>query len=268
VAVSDGPGDYADDMECAWNITSVGPITIVFKAFSTEADYDFLTVVDGQSGDVLRRYTGTALPASLNTNATSLRVVFTSDGGVASVGFEIEAFALAPGGTWVPTALPTTGSPTGAPTAVPTWAAATGALGLSCATIAHDAHRTSRRTRTHADMRAASAMHRRNSNPHKAITHDTFAYDTHMEPLQRESTSNAHTHAYTGRRAHGSSHRLPPVCRLYLGARKQQHVSCHLLSYRDRRRLQRCGRRQREDVCWPNHWPIRTEGLLLVPRRR
>ena len=138
VAVSDGPGDYADDMECAWNITSVGPITIVFKAFSTEADRDFLTVVDGQSGDVLRRYSGTALPAVLRTNATSLRVVFTSDGGVASVGVEIEAFALAPGGTWAPTALPTTGSPTGAPTALPTWAAATGALGLSCATIAHD----------------------------------------------------------------------------------------------------------------------------------
>jgi len=138
VAVSDGPGDYADDMECAWNITSVGPITIVFKAFATEADYDFLTVVDGQSGDVLRRYTGETMPAVLRTNATSLRVVFTSDGGVSSGGFELEAFALAPGGTWAPTALPTTGSPTGAPTALPTWAAATGALGLSCATIAHD----------------------------------------------------------------------------------------------------------------------------------
>ena len=135
MAVSDGPGDYADDMECAWNITSVGPITIVFKAFSTEADRDFLTVVDGQSGDVLRRYSGTALPAPLRTNATSLRVVFTSDGGVSSGGFELEAFALVPGGSWAPTALPTTSSPSGAPTAPPTWAAATGALWLRCATV-------------------------------------------------------------------------------------------------------------------------------------
>jgi hypothetical protein len=39
-------------------------------------------------------------------------------------------------------------SSTPSATATPTWAAATGALGLSCATIAHDAHRTSRRTRT------------------------------------------------------------------------------------------------------------------------
>ena len=113
MAVSDGPGDYADDMECAWSITSVGPITIVFKGFSTEADCDFLKVFDGKSGDVLGSFSGETLPALLSTNATSLRVVFTSDGGIASVGFELEAFALVPGGTW---------APTGAPTALPTWA--------------------------------------------------------------------------------------------------------------------------------------------------
>ena len=113
VAVSDGPGDYADDMECIWNINSSGLITIVFKAFSTEADYDFLKVFDGTSGDVLGSFSGETLPEVLSTNATTLRVVFTSDGGVASVGFELEAFALVPGGTW---------APTGTPTALPTWA--------------------------------------------------------------------------------------------------------------------------------------------------
>jgi hypothetical protein len=122
VAVSDGPGDYADDMECAWNITSVGPITIVFKAFSTEANRDFLRIFDGESGDVIGSFSGETLPALLSTNATSLRIMFTSDGGVASGGFELEAFALVPGGTWAPTGTPTTGSPTGAPTALPTWA--------------------------------------------------------------------------------------------------------------------------------------------------
>ena len=113
VAVSDGPGDYADDMECAWNITSVGPITIVFKAFATEADYDFLRIVDGKSGDVLGSFSGETLPAVLNTNATSLRVVLTSDSSSSSAGFELEAFGLMPGGTW---------APTGTPTALPTWA--------------------------------------------------------------------------------------------------------------------------------------------------
>ena len=113
MAVSDGPGDYADDMECVWNITSSGPITIVFKAFATEADHDFLRIFDGQSGDVLRRYTGETLPAVLSTNATSLRIVFTSDSSSSSAGFELEAFGLMPGGTW---------APTGTPTALPTWA--------------------------------------------------------------------------------------------------------------------------------------------------
>ena len=107
VAVSDGPGDYADDMECEWNINSVGPITIVFKAFSTEADYDFLRIFDGTSGDVLGIFSGETLPAVLNTNATSLRVVLTSDSSSSSAGFELEAFGLMPGGTWAPTGMPT-----------------------------------------------------------------------------------------------------------------------------------------------------------------
>ena len=113
VAVSDGPGDYADDMECEWNINSVGPITIVFKAFSTEADYDFLKIFEGKSGDVLGSFSGETLPKVLSTNATSLRVVFTSDSSSSSAGFALEAFALVPDGTW---------APTGAPTALPTWA--------------------------------------------------------------------------------------------------------------------------------------------------
>ena len=113
VAVSDGPGDYADDMECIWNINSSGPITIVFEAFSTEADYDFLKVFDGTSGDVLGSFSGETLPEVLSTNATSLRVVFASDSFTSSAGFALEAFALVPGGTW---------APTGAPSALPTWA--------------------------------------------------------------------------------------------------------------------------------------------------
>jgi hypothetical protein len=113
VAVSDGPGDYAEELECVWNINSSGPITIVFKTFSTEADCDFLKVFDGTSGDVLGSFSGETLPEVLSTNATSLRVVFMSDSFTSSVGFELEAFALVPGGTW---------APTGAPTALPTWA--------------------------------------------------------------------------------------------------------------------------------------------------
>ncbi len=113
VAVSDGPGDYANNMKCIWNINSSGPITIVFKSFSTEKCCDFLRISDGKSGDGLGNFSGEILPSSLSFNATSLRVVFTSDSDSSSVGFDLEAFALVPGGTW---------APTGAPTALPTWA--------------------------------------------------------------------------------------------------------------------------------------------------
>jgi hypothetical protein len=130
VVVSNGPGDYADDMECIWNINSSGPITIVFKTFSTEELCDFLTISDGKSGDVLGSFSGDTLPAPLSTNATSLRVVFTSECGVSSVGFE--AFTLVPGGTWAPTWAPTTATPTTATptTATPTWAPDTTGVAL------------------------------------------------------------------------------------------------------------------------------------------
>jgi hypothetical protein len=110
VAVSDGPGNYADNMESIWNINSSGPITIVFKAFATEECCDFLTISDGQSGNVLGSFSGEALPALLSTNATSLRVVLTSNVAVSSGGFALEAFALVPGGSWAPTGTPTTGT--------------------------------------------------------------------------------------------------------------------------------------------------------------
>ncbi len=71
VAVSDGPGDYADDMECAWSITSSGPITIVFKAFATEECCDFLTISDGQSGNVLGSFSGEA--PCVSTRVSTLR---------------------------------------------------------------------------------------------------------------------------------------------------------------------------------------------------
>ena len=119
VPVSDGPGDYADNVQCTWLITAAGPITVVFKAFATEARFDFVTLVDGTGGEV--RYSGVAVPPPFSTISTSLTIVFTSDIRTGSSGFELEVFALVPGGTWAPTAAPTTAAPTAAPTtAAPT----------------------------------------------------------------------------------------------------------------------------------------------------
>ncbi len=113
--VSDGPGDYAHNTQCTWRITAAGPITVVFKAFATEEGYDIVTLVDGTGGEV--RYSGVAVPPPFSTNSTSLTIVFTSDSVGGSSGFELEVFALMPGGTWAPTtAVPTTAAPTTAPT--------------------------------------------------------------------------------------------------------------------------------------------------------
>ena len=118
--VSDGPGDYADNAQCTWLVTAAGPIAVVFKAFATEQGIDFVTLFDGTRGEV--RYSGVAVPPPFSTNSTSLTILFTSDSSKGSSGFELEVFALMPGGTWAPTAAPATAVPT---TAVPTTAAPT-----------------------------------------------------------------------------------------------------------------------------------------------
>jgi hypothetical protein len=115
VPVSDGPGDYAHNTQCTWRITAAGPITVVFQAFATEENYDFVTLVDGAGGEV--RYSGVAMPPPFSTNSTSLTIVFTSDGSSGSSGFELELLALVPGVTWAPTAAPRwTNAPTNYPT--------------------------------------------------------------------------------------------------------------------------------------------------------
>ncbi len=118
--LSDGPGVYALNVECVWLVEAPGPITVVFTRFHTLADYDFLEIFDGTGDDagLLASASGPALPEPLFANSTSVKIVFTSTGYVTFSGFELELFALAPGGTWVPT---------GVPTAAPTWASESGA---------------------------------------------------------------------------------------------------------------------------------------------
>ena len=120
LVLSDGPGVYALNVECVWLVEAPGPITVVFTRFHTQADYDFLEIFDGTGDDagLLANASGPALPEPLFANSTSVKIVFTSTGYVTFSGFELELFALAPGGTWVPT---------GVPTAAPTWASESGA---------------------------------------------------------------------------------------------------------------------------------------------
>ncbi len=123
--LSDGPGVYANNVECVWLVDAPGPIRVVFAHFHTEAGSDFLKIYDGTgddaalllTGDDEASFSGAALPESFTTNSTSLAIVFTSGGSISFSGFELELFALEPGGTW---------APTGGPTAPPTWASQSG----------------------------------------------------------------------------------------------------------------------------------------------
>ncbi len=119
--LSDGPGVYAFNVECVWLVEAPGPITVVFTHFHTLADYDFLEIFDGTGDDagLLASASGPALPEPLFSNSTSVKIVFTSTGYITFSGFELELFALVPGGTWFPT---------GVPTAAPTWASESGAI--------------------------------------------------------------------------------------------------------------------------------------------
>ena len=167
VPVSDGAGDYADNTQCTWAVTAAGPITVVFKAFATEAGYDFVTLSDGTGRNA--SYSGVAVPPPFSTNATSLTIVFTSDGSGVSGGFELEVFALVPGGTWAPTAAPTTAVPTtGTPTtAVPTYAPDTPGTSKHAHTPPH-AHTFAR---THSDVYAQTLMRTHNRTRTGTLAH-------------------------------------------------------------------------------------------------
>ena len=114
--LSDGPGSYADSVECIWLVEAAGPITAIFKSFRTQADCDFVFISEAADAPA-RNFSGRDLPPPFSTNATSITVKFTSDAGIHYSGFELELRAFVPGGT--PTGVPTAcaRAPTGMETA-------------------------------------------------------------------------------------------------------------------------------------------------------
>jgi hypothetical protein len=108
--LSDGPGVYANNLECIWLIEASGPINIAFNTFDTEENYDVLYIIDG-SGDE-RHFSGSMLPASFTTRSPNITVKFTSDHVIRYFGFELVLYSLGREGAM---------APTGIPTAAPTW---------------------------------------------------------------------------------------------------------------------------------------------------
>ena len=78
---------YTDSMRCTWVITGVPPIELEFISFANV--WDVVTVYRGHGTDVvLRKFSGTDLPARLRVGASAMTVIFTtSDGGGNRDGF-------------------------------------------------------------------------------------------------------------------------------------------------------------------------------------
>ena len=77
--------DYTRNMNCTWAISGVPPIELTVTSLDTEADYDYVTVYDGQK--MLREYTGSVLPPPLRVMDAAMTVTFASDGSTNAKGF-------------------------------------------------------------------------------------------------------------------------------------------------------------------------------------
>ncbi|MEI6123167.1 MAG: C10 family peptidase [Bacteroidota bacterium] len=90
-----GPSNYQNNSDCMWLIDpteTVTKITLSFKAFSTEATNDVVTVYDGNStsSPVLGTYSGSTLPASISSTGDQLLVRFQTNASVVNSGWKIE----------------------------------------------------------------------------------------------------------------------------------------------------------------------------------
>jgi hypothetical protein len=79
--LSDGPGDYHDQMDCKWNVEAQGPITVVFTDLNTK-DGDVLTITE--PGGTPQTWSGDlkSLPQSrrsFTSKAARITVTFTSN---------------------------------------------------------------------------------------------------------------------------------------------------------------------------------------------
>ncbi|KAI8502505.1 CUB and sushi domain-containing protein 1 [Branchiostoma belcheri] len=94
------PEQYGTDQDCVWVIRGCGgPVTLSFRSFQTEEDYDFLKIYEGSldtaalesSGDTPSvEYSGQPDSKNYTSTTSVLYLQFTSDGSVTDSGFWID----------------------------------------------------------------------------------------------------------------------------------------------------------------------------------
>ncbi len=74
-------GDYSNNMDCQWNISSNTVLELVFLRFNTQTSTDVVRVYNGRSSStpLIATYSGSSLPAPIISATNNLYVTFTSD---------------------------------------------------------------------------------------------------------------------------------------------------------------------------------------------
>ena len=91
----DKTGGYGHGHDCNWHLACSDPAAsplLVFTSFSTEANYDFVTIYDGDSNDApqIGRFHGEDLPGGdqgLQSTGSNMLVRLTTDGSISREGF-------------------------------------------------------------------------------------------------------------------------------------------------------------------------------------
>ena len=100
--VTDNSGalDYRNSMTCDKLIqpSGGGTISLIFTAFNTEANYDFVRVYNGSttSAPLLGTFSGSSLPPVLTANSGSMLIRFTTDGSVVAAGWSANYTSVIP----------------------------------------------------------------------------------------------------------------------------------------------------------------------------
>ncbi|XP_029114257.1 CUB and sushi domain-containing protein 1-like isoform X1 [Scleropages formosus] len=88
------PETYLNNLSCVWTIAvpQGSGIQIQVMSFVTELPWDFLEVYDGghDTDILLGKFSGTKVPAVLNSTSNQLRLHFSSDSSASAAGFHLE----------------------------------------------------------------------------------------------------------------------------------------------------------------------------------
>lgn len=94
--IEDGSGnnEYSDDSDCTWLVQGAlgSNIRLTFTEFNTELCCDFVSIYDGinDNAPLLATYSGSSLPATIQTSQPNVFIEFETDGSATRSGWEIE----------------------------------------------------------------------------------------------------------------------------------------------------------------------------------